>query len=69
MKKRVFTGTDYSKHAERRKRMAHYLKSAEGGFKQISGYILPDRRTKKYRLILIISALILTIIGLYNALF
>jgi len=69
MKKRVFTGTDYSRHSERRKKMAHYLKSAEGGFKQISGNILPDRRTRKYRFFLMLLALILTIIGLYNALF
>lgn len=68
MKKRTYTKTDYSYHPRMRKKMAHYLKSADGGFKQIGGYILPGKRVMRNRIILIIIAAILTAIGLYNAL-
>ena len=69
MKKRIFTRTDYSYHPGRRRKMAHYLKSADGGFKQIAGYVLPNKRVNRNRIVLLIIATILTIIGLYNACF
>ncbi len=48
--------------------MAHYLKTADGGFKQIAGNIIPARRARRNRMILVALALILTMIGLYHAL-
>ena len=69
MKRRIYTRTDYNYHSVKRKKMAHYLKATDGGVKQIAGYVLPNRRVKRNRIILMIIAVILTAIGLYNACF
>jgi len=69
MKRRTYTrDVDYGHHAGGRQKMAHYLKTADGGFKQIGGNIIPARRARRYRLLLVAIALILTMTGLYHAL-
>ncbi|HPN84575.1 MAG TPA: hypothetical protein PK821_04480 [Victivallales bacterium] len=66
MKRRTYQGSiDYGHHPGFRKKLAHYLKA--GSFKHIAGNIVPAKRTRRNRLILVILAIIVTIIGLYHA--
>jgi hypothetical protein len=66
MKRRSYTNSvDYGAHAGVRKKLAHYLKA--GSFKQIAGNMVPARRVRRNRLILLVITILLTIMGLYHA--